>query len=293
MAADRNSNYLFVTTGVSTYEQLYDSIVRCLKERNLYTDFKISIVGNREGLCGYAYVWIKDKEIYRMLSDEEAVQVIPDPNWRAPDISMETALAELDQNFNDDDYDTCWEKLTALGDARRTVEERYKPDMITVRKEPILKLSPFKLTEEQRQYYQRRQSLQDNVDIPNYIEYITGPAFYAKDKNSYNQDVLVTDNLPYWLTEIDLKRLFEPYVDDTTTQHKISINKMQVEGTYPFISINSTRGGRDKLRAYVYFDPLAGEGRMVILMSKKVSICKSMSDGTVMTSILYFKHPTY
>lgn len=297
----RNANYLYVLSGVSTQEQFQNSVMECFRKNGIVTDFKAVIVSNRRGLCGHGYLWVKDSEVFQMLAGEdkygkcETAGKISNPNWKAPDIPYDKALDDLENNFDDDDYSTPWEKMAAISDAKLALSLLYEPDMIVIPTKCKLNLPPYKLTSGQKEHYrkQNEENNNPNAKVPEHVDYVVTSAYYGKDKVSMNQDVLMARRIPRWLTDQDIKGLFEAYVADITTKTKLTINKNLVEDTYPFVLIRTSNGRnrRPERSVYVYFDPKAGEGRMISLVCRKIIVCKKRNNGHVDTCNLIFNHP--
>lgn len=298
----RNRNYLYILTGVSTQEQLIESFKECFKKNGVSSNFKVSVVSTRNGLCGYGYVWIEDQEVFQWLAGEDKngkcdnATKIANPNWKPPEKSLSEALKENKELFDDDDYASPWERIAALNDAEITIKEKYEPDMIVVPTVCNLILPPFKLTDEQKEHYREQNKLFGTHNtIPDYVDYTVTSAYYCKNKADLNQNVLIANRVPDWLTASDLKQLFKPYVSDTTTITTMTVNKRKIKDTYPFVLItpngNRNKNRHQNKRAYVYFDPKAGEGRMIILVCRIMTVVKKMPNGKTQSYVLNFNHP--
>jgi hypothetical protein len=292
-------NYLYLKTSVATQEQVHNLVLKCFQENDIVCDFKVVVIENREGLIGCTYVWVKDPKVFRMFTGENddgscQHRTVEDPEWQPPEISFEEAWAEKQAEIEDEEYDTQWEKTMAEEDARIALELLYKPATINVPVECKLKLPPFVLTPEQKKHLENVSKTGE--EIPDEREIIVASAFYPPDRTDVNMDVLMARNVPQWITESDLKRMFTPFINDTTTKHSRVVSGRMVTDSYPFVTIISKTTGRGRVKrtmrnAYVYFEPGKGEGRMAKLVCHKMHLCAKRPDGSTSVNRLIFAHP--
>jgi len=179
---------------------------------------------------------------------------------------------------------------------KEKIRRKYKPDTISVPTNTRLTLPPFKLLPDQIQYYKDQYAEAGKADepIPKYEEYIVTSAGYKKDNASLNQDVLMATNVPDWVTQDDLKKIFSPYVEDKSTQVNMNINHREVVDTYPIsLIITSTKRSHNRpdRRAYIYFNPEEGNCRLIIFVCRRVRIAKKLPDGRRLVCQLFFNHP--
>lgn len=295
----RNEHYIFVESYISTQEQLIESLKTCFIENEIECDFTAIVVSPRGQHFGYGFIWISDPNVYRRLVGEDedgnCVQTeVVNRGWVPPDDIEETQekLQRVIEDMKSIDFDN-WDKVVELENQRRDLENKCKPNMIKVSSNATLKLPPFMLTAEQRRFIAHK--YKSDTDIPTTFEYYVSPQSRRKDKSDINQNVLYASGIPKWVTDEHIRKIFEPYVDDTTTEYQLCMNKREglVSGTYPFVNIIDIRGkrGRPGNRvAYVYFEPAADECRMLISVCRVVPIC-AMVDGRMENGTLYFNHP--
>ena len=298
-----NKHYLYIWSGVATQEQLDQSVLSLITTTGICSKFKSVIVAERiKGICGYSYLWVESEELYNKLTGMKLdgsydFMEIDNPIWEAPSISYDVALAKLEKDIRVEDYDNEWLWMQDLEGRKTELDQKYKPDRISIPAKPELKLPPYKYNAIQKAHWieDAKKGTQFSADdVPSHGSFIVSYAYYSRDKPNINQNVL-RGRIPNWVTESDIKSIFAQFIEDTTTEHKVVVNKTKKMETYPIVAITSRREGRGRNKrfvryVYVSFDPKKGEGRMVILICRKLYIYKRLRSGKILSQLCIFNH---
>lgn len=308
-----NEHLILIYTGMANQEQVQEVLENFFIDNDIVCDFKLIVVTNVAGLLGYSYLWVCDSEVFSKLvgSNEDEVldplfvhpadkprhQVVEEYmrefGWEPPEeLTLKAAERQLIERTDPDNYESRNEAAIDRSQKKKILQKMFIQSITTISKNSGLTLPPYKLTPEQKKHYLQQHTQKGiDVEVPDYLNFAGLTASnYPRDNEQYNQDVLMSHRVPDWITEEDLVNLFRPFVDDTTTEHRITINKREVLTTYPAVSIMPYSRGPYR-RAYVYFDPKKGEARLINCVFRRTPIRKLMKDGKVEEYSLFFNHP--
>ena len=278
-----NTNYIFLITTVATQQQVTDVFRQTFCKYNVATRFKVSVVINKDGYCGYSYVWVEDQIVFRQLTGmgedgQIRVRKILDPTWRKPQHSYEDALAWFNEQHPENTSGRgSWADEMAREDALTELEERYTRPMLDVPENPIIELVKYRYNDEQLMTFQKR-AIDDGSDpdsVPLEGAFIVSPSYVPKNKYMLKQHVLCCSRVPEWVTPEQLKHMFSLYASDSHTVHKKTVNKHETSSTYPFVAVVERHNHR---MAYITFDENKIDGRMALLVCRKLRVIEPPSD---------------
>lgn len=244
---DTHTMYVHTT---QTKEQVIADLGATLKTlkrrpefRSLECDFRVNIPSDKEGRTfGHAYVYVSNPQVYHMLLKRKPdgspnVRLTPDPNWTPP-----PPKEEVDPFA--DGASLSWADLL-------DEEEEESPPMIAEALPPLLTLG----TEQ---------------------DYVVEPAALMKALDHYQvNNVLYSRAAPPWLSEIEIKKIFQPYATRNSC-------------TYPRVTFSA----RNEI--FVTFDPGSHDARFALLMARKIEIPPGSCGSTESTlTTLIFSHASH
>ena len=188
-----NPKFLYAETGMATRSQVEGILMKgilCLGYDASYAvNIRRSYKGgmNEEGSSGEGYIWVENPEIGNALAGfdydgSSRKREKTDDTWVNPNVKMEDALDDLRFSYLNNSFEK-WKNggsaFSSIRDGEKTwadlfdeeeeVIERYSPTTIIEDLGPIVKLSTYVLTEEQKQKW---------YDMNENDEYIRGEYVY-------------------------------------------------------------------------------------------------------------------
>ena len=283
-----NPHILHVKSGVAYNWQLMGSLKEALKEaeiklgRKIECSYKVNIIVGRNGkMYGLGYIWVTNEEVYNMLIGKnpdgtDRIEYIEDPNWVAPEKSLDEALDEIGHLCSGSWADYC--------EAEDKIIARYEPKILKKYLPPLIELPGYEYDEEQTEHIKNLSLEQrDSEPIPKKGYFHISPAFVQDIDEKYCQNVLCARNIPQWITEKDLKTSFAPYATNSKIQVTRKIKGVKTTDTYPFVCIN------EKNVAFITFDPNTRDAQFALLMMRKVSMSKLCGSETL-SCLIVFNH---
>lgn len=254
-----NNHIVYIKTYNATEEQLrlaiHNAIYKAEEILNctISTQFRI----NHLKSYGFAYVWFTNEAVTnlllgRNLDGTERIEF-------SLDETIDTkSWADINENY------TKLPPIITLGDYALSSEQREE-----------LKAMAVSATAEQL----------NELDNLATIPFEVYPAYvYAIDK-IYLSHTLHTKNIPPWLNNATLKRIFQPYASDPNKKFIKTIYKgntrIKQECTYPHIEISN------KGSVFINFDPATYDAAFCRLMVRKLSVKDKASDQSC---TLIFEH---
>ena len=291
MTTVRNDHCAYVVTGVATQEQIRNSINMAVVEYNKRVDpseqiprspFMINIVKGRprndskgpEISYGYAYVWFMNKKMARLIcglnpDGTERVEEIDDPNW-SPQKETTTTTSDRWADWCDEEDQTVCPKI-----------RNHLPTLMPV--------PPYKYTEEQMQRVKEIIEKSPGESSMNPEEgFLEFSMACAKPiPPNYVPNVIHSRNLPSWVTEEQLKQMFQPFVSNKNSKYTVvGHDGKKIRESYPKVTIEmSTKGSRI---GYVEFEPRSFDANFALLMMTKTTLTKSVGGESVQ---VVFSHP--
>ncbi len=172
------------------------------KPREFWGQWKINVATSRGLATGVAYIFFMKSTAYHVILDKDPFgndrkYEIPNPKYKEPEREEEIAFQDIDWNSH----------KIAWGDA---VVENSEPKTISVPcKDTAVSFPAIKLTLDQ----------QEKMKISSICPLIR--ACVAYNPESYlNKYTLFTKNVPTWITEIEIKALFSPYITNSSDLEK-------------------------------------------------------------------------
>jgi hypothetical protein len=283
-----DNHTLFVRCDCATLKQIKEVFNEALetyqKDNGILLDckYRINLVENKEKQSlGIAFVHFSNPEVYNMIIGKnfdgtDRVEYIDDPtsvkqqqnDWSITDIPKHSI------NWADDDD--------------------YIPQKkIPVPLEPLIKLPPYTLTEEQIEN-KKQKIITDNSgkqDFDISLVKIASTAYLSIDRaiitkleNKYMPNILKCVHVPNWISKDDIKQKFIPYVSDSKTIQDRNIKGRRFKETYPFVNINN-----DGV-AFIIFDPSTHDAQFALHMTKKLVFQKYDKNNKLLSTTLRFGH---
>lgn len=213
----------------------------------------VNVVQSREGsFFGISYVRVTDTGVYNMLlglnpdgtERVEREEILEPEDPKEPETQTTNQDITLD-DIAEMDWADCVDDWVAPIQKKKTV---------TIRKlEPLLTLNS-----------------------PRLGKFTVSRAIVKDLDDGQKHDVLVSRNVPKWITADDIKKRFAPFVSDSKTKYKKIYDGRVNYFTYPDVSIKNNT-------VYVHFNPSTRDAQFALLMRKKTEI--KSKDGTVHTMI--------
>ena len=279
---------LYVETGIAHQLQIEDVFRRAITKLNIPCRFKVNLVTNRDGYCGYAYVWVSSSQVFhaligKNLDGSERMIIWKDPNWIEPEISVDDACEEAIEKAEKEGMKLSWSDMTDIEDK---VRQLYICPTTRQKQEPLVELPGYTYDEEQQEFLRIQAQESDAIsnEIPSQGFFEIGSAYIPDMDESLSHNVLISRKVPEWITEEIIKNVFRHYASDCTTLHKRSVNGTPIRDTYPFIASYTNRNVRS---IFVTFSPLTADARFALLMTRKVKI---VDDNREHTLVFHHSH---
>lgn len=264
---------LLVKSGIGTNEQLEGVIRKSIKhfEEHFHRKFpcflKTNLIMGRNGrFYGFGYLYVSNPEIYYLLlglnpDGSERIEYINDPLWKSPEKDLDDAIDEIVY------IGTSW---ADWADQEDEVRKKYECPQIKKILPPLTIDLSFFYTPEQKELISSlaREKNFPLPSIPDKGVFTLSPAqVYELDEN-YSPNVLCCREVPKWMNDNDLKKIFVPFTSDAITKNYRKFNGNFIQDTYPFITLN------DKNMSFITFDPKTNDAQFALLMTKKVTFTK-------------------
>lgn len=283
---------LYVETGIAHRDQIENCFKIPIRKLRIPCRFKVNLVSNRNGYCGYAYIWVSSTQVYnailgKNLDGTDRIVYENDPNWSPPEKSLEEAIHELKVEFSDPDVKGVSGSWCDMVDAEDEINQQYECPKIKHDQSPLVKVPGYTYDEGQILYLRGRaiENSEDTDTIPDMGYFEIAPACVPEIDDRYTHNVIVSRRVPDWITENILKNLFVNYASDSTTIHRRNVRGRNKVDTYPHIGTSV----RDDVRSvYVTFDPSTADARFALLMTRKLLVVDRSGDHDDVT--LVFNH---
>ena len=272
-----NQHVLYVTSGVSTREQLEESFRDAIMEinekmnRKIECKFKVNLIVGKNGeYFGIGYVWVSNPEIYRILLGldeygEKLHRIIPNPSWKPLTEEEEYKL----QN-NIDELD--WDELTELEKRKmgcKNIIEYLKP---------IVSLPGYKYNAEQKRHIMQI----SKSDVDSDVGYFDLRQAYINDYlDSHSCSyVLLSIKVPKWLSDGNIKEEFSNYNTSKNKEILVEYKGKRIRDTIPCVI-------RDNDIIFVVYDKNTRDASFALLMTKKMVVNNLLLNEK---RTLYFDH---
>lgn len=275
---------LYIMYGACTIHQLKDSLMNAIRQASIILQKKtskdpiINMVTTADGKSlGYGYVWIPDPQVYFLLAGmnadgTERVEYIDDPDWKAPEAPLDPFPSiEWDDSVirssSESSFDLSNKPLRTSSWADLAMEEDgYNCPKIKRKLPPLVSLPPFKHSPEQLKELSTSKgapAAEGSFDVTR------ADVGEVEDREHHN--ILCSRSpIPKWIDVADLKRIFQPYVTDTSAKYRrhARVPEQDTYESYPVVTINKNR------TAYITFNPSSRDAQFAILMTKKITVEK-------------------
>jgi hypothetical protein len=273
-----NTHTLLVRSGLATNEQLSKCISEAIKESNISCEFQTNLIVGRNGrYYGFGYLWVSNSQIYHMLlgknyDGSDRIENREDPNWESPSKSLEQEISEIA-------YDGCWANYV---DLEEEIRDRYTPKILTINLPSLINVHPFYYTQDQKEII-RELAAEKRIKgvIPDKYYFKFYPASVPLLDDNYCHNVLCCREVDNWITEKDLKRVFEKFSTDNQSKNTRKLNGKLIMDTYPFITLN------DRKMAFITFDPKSYDAQFALQMTKKTIIERNNKKALLIFSQSY------
>ena len=264
-----DNHTLYIETGISHRNQIEYVLKIAIEKLNIPCKFKVNLVTNKDGYCGYSYIWISSPQVYNALIGKnfnglERVEWIDDPKWVLPSKPLNDALEDL---MNKKENNLSWSDES---ERENNIRDMYKCPKIKVELEPLIKISGYEYDNEQMEYLNIRAKESGDIgSIPDMGYFEIAPAYVSELEDNLSNNVLLAQKIPNWITSKILKDIFENYASDPKTLCRRKINGEYINITFPHINIHKNK---DKNSAFITFDPSTNDSRFALLMTRKLEI---------------------
>lgn len=309
-----DTHTLFIKCDCATTVQIHDAINEAItKYQNdnsvdLECRFKVNRVETREGIpVGIAFVFLTNSAVYYMLvgkniDGSDRVEYKDDPSW-SPPVNNKSSndsgwsiiappIKSSKMNWADETDDDIWCETTNISKSG-TVSKIPSCPKISFPLEPLMKLPPYHLTEDQIKD-KKQKIIGDNegkkdfdvslIKISDVAYFNVNRALAPPVDPKYMPNILKCKDIPNWVTKEDLKASFTSFATDSTTIHNRTVRGVHLSESYPFVNINDNHVG------FVIFDPHTNDAYFALHMMKKTFIKKKQSNGLVNNVTLIFDH---
>ena len=158
---------LYVETGIAERTQVETCFGMAIKKLRIPCRLKVNLVSNRNGYCGYAYVWLSSQRVYnailgKNLDGSERIVYNDDPTWTQPEKSLEDALNTQDSTKN------MSHPLRDIVDEEQEIRQRYQCPQIKQDLDCLVKVPGYRYNETQMKYLNGRaiERHEDPDEIP-------------------------------------------------------------------------------------------------------------------------------
>lgn len=270
---------IFMTElGLTTTIQLDQAItlffVECGKYFKKPTDFwgkwKINVVTKQDGnFVGVAYVFFSKSEAYYVISGKNMngtlrYKEIPNPNYKE----------ENSDNVLDTDLKSSWGDVDMLND--KTIK--------ILDEDLVISFPVINLTVEQTK-------ICGQTEIYPHIK----PCVCFDPKIGLNKYILFANNIPSWVTEADLRTVFDFFTNSKDKRFpKITLAKMPTRQRNGFHQQDNWRSSGDKkeenlMMAFIKFNSNGSESLFALVMTKRIVI-KGTGSNSTKKAELFFSH---
>lgn len=284
-ALSKNNHALYVETGIATVDQIKQSFRSAIEKLNIPCKLKINLVSNKNGSCGFAYIWVTSSKVFFSLIGKnfdgtELCELIDDPNWEKPEKTYE----EMIKSCEDKKDLTKWSN----SDDDEDIKKLFIPNKIKKKLPPLVEVPGYKYNDEQLEYLKIRSKEKKKdeklVTISEYGYFEIGPSYMPVLDENLSPNILIAKKVPEWITYEIMKKILYDYVTDSTTLYKCSYGKLKKD-TYPHINFI----GDKKIRSiFVTFSPYTEDGKFALLFLRKLRIIDPKGENP--EAILYFTH---
>lgn len=233
----------------ATYEQVAKVIENAINQTGIKCAYKINLIEPRNGLR-YAYVRLSEPSVYYAMvglnyDGTERSEWVDDPDFKMPEIPLEEAL----KNIDEDDW-------ADISFAENEVRERYVPQKIKKELEPLVTLIPY---DEQG----------NDIDVMR--------AFITLKEEPYENNVIF-GMVPSWVTYSILSPYFDSFVTDKQekkqtkngTKNYPLIRFVEYDGSNANNNANGNRNGMKKV--YITFSEANKDANFCLLMNRFIII---------------------
>jgi len=301
-----DQNYLYVKTGLAHPHQVVHCMRDILNEMQLACDFVLSLVTKQDKYLGYAYIWLSNKEVFSILAglDENGelkTKTIVDPGFEPPEISKEERIAQIWAEYDEDtsDFADIQEREERIAHVNLEYQPTLKVVPIESQIRPKYVRTAVQIEEWRDREYKRlvKESNGSDVDIDSievsqYGHIQFSKALRPKDNTYTKFHIMHCKNVPIWIKDKDLQKIFAVFVTGENRQGYPHIRSNQ----RPIRGRGRGRGGIKHYRTRsvtVSFDSKRDDGRMAIFVTRQLTVVSTSMrnrQGPV-KSILHFHHP--
>ena len=281
-------------------QSLRDAIHEYMQTTGTQIDccFRVNLPNNAEGKrYGIAFAFLTNPAVYHMLlrrnpDGSDRVEYIDDPAWTPPpegELVNESGWSGIANAIPVETTNSWYDQI----DENEQEVQQFTCPKIPIILEPLMKLAPIRLTEEQRET-KRMKIINENqgkpgfddsmVSIPEFANLSVEPAVISNLEPKFMSNILKAKDVPTWITRDILKAEFAPYASDSATRHVRFIKGSKIEEAYPFVNVNTDRV------AFIIFDPSTHDAQFALHMTKKLTISRKAVDGSVASATLIFGH---
>ncbi len=280
---------LYVETGVAHREQIEKVFRIAILELAIPCRYKVNLVSNKDGYCGYAYIWISSPQVYfaligKNIDGKERVIFEDDPNWTPPEKPLNDARREIEIDAKKSGLKGSWADDT---EDEAEIQKLYTCPKIKRDLDPLVRVPGYIYDNEQQDYLKMRalEINEDPEDLQDIGYFEVAPAYVPDILERLCPNVLISRKIPDWITEEILKRLFSHYASDLSTLHRRCVNGKHFMDKYPYVNIYQHRDVRS---VFITFDPSTSDARFALLMTRKVQIVDDRNRYDPLT--LVFNH---
>lgn len=300
-----DTHTLYVKCETATETQIRKCFHTALKNyqdqnnHNLDTRFNVNLVTNKyDESFGIAFVYLIEPAFYYMLlgknpDGSDRIEYIDDPSRVMPsddELKNESGWSSVKPPVYNDNMS--WADICEIEEEYEKSLSHNNVSKIATSLEPLIKLPPYTLTEEQIQKKKQKIILsninvsdfnKDKIVVPITAHLQIEKALVDPINKRFMHNILKSKDVPSWVSKEDLKIKFSPYASDNKTRYERVLKGVSFNETYPFVNIN-----KDGV-CFIIFDPSTHDAQFALLMSKKTIIKKDIG-GKKLSAMLRFRH---
>lgn len=305
IASTTSMNYdnhsIYIGLRGSTEEQLRRAIDDAITEMLDVTDISRTMLGHElnvikradGSVVGLAYLWIRNPLVYNCF-----LGLNPDGTGRFEHVKMRDWSPPDERSVEEavkmDVWDANYSSWADSADAEEKVRDSYTHPVVPIKLPPINGYLGYKPNASQKKLIESGTLKEVKVNPDTVQEGGLSSSGYmlfdikrmrAEPDERHRTNVLISYNIPRWLTKEDVYRSFSQFVSNPHKTRQMNIDGRKIQVPYPLVFIDMIRGS---LNLTVEFEPCTHDG---VFAEKMRKVTMFNIRGSAEMKPVIFKHP--
>ena len=267
---------LYAETGLAKRSQVEQSLKIAIDALDVPCKFRVNLVLDRDGKkLGHAYIWISSRKVINALLGKnydgtERVEIIEDPDWKPPKMSLEDALEQFHEEYSSSSGSSGSSSGSSSGGGswadqpcESSITSQYVCPQISRELPPLTTISGYDYDADQLKYIRKEEG--EDAPTKGKLDNLS-EAYPPNVDEDCCEHVLVCRRVPNWVSKEDIQKLFRAYFSENSSR-----GSMNQPRNYPRVGFLDK--GSHKM-VFVTFHEDSSDAMMIYHMVRRINVYK-------------------